>query len=71
MVKGLVLDGPIFNHSVSLLLAVLVILFLGEECRLDADLAELLHELSRLMHVEQDVAAAYKLPLEVDLVEVW
>ena len=54
---------------VSLLLIVLFapLLLLLEERGLDSDLSELLDELARLVHVQQDVAAAHELALQVDL----
>ena len=53
---------------VSLLLIVLfALLLLREERGLDPDLSELLDELARLVHVQQDVAAAHELALQVDL----
>ena len=55
---------------VSLLLIVLfapLLLLLREERGLDPDLSELLDELARLVHVQQDVAAAHELALQVDL----
>ena len=55
---------------VSLLLIVLfapLLLLLREERGLDSDLSELLDELARLVHVQQDVAAAHELALQVDL----
>ena len=51
---------------VFLLVVLLAVLFAGQR-RLDADLVELLDELSVLVHLEQDVAAADELAFEVHL----